>query len=694
MKKKKYFYLSAALIFTSLFSYSHTDGFETFEKSGKYLNQLKKLPGAIDIEDGSITLTDNLTIQANKFHSEESKSDGFVLKASGNVMVSYNRYTFICDEFEYNEKNEIACLTNGKFAVFPWFIGGKSIIIKNSGIKVKKGYVSTSEGPQKNVVLSSPLISFSSNDILTIHRAVLKIKHIPVFFFPTISFNPNKIKRPPFSLRGGGGGFLGSYVGINYCPFSSKTFSKTLIFDHFFGNGVGFGSNLSYKKSDCQFIDLKNYYAHSLCIDTPNSHDRYRLKGKYLFRNDNSNALVFRGCYHVTDSWETIADISPRNFSLPNTGPTEFSLYRNTNLSHFLLRTRFKVNDFQSVEKELPYVFVNKKAGSFKNLFFFENSFDIGYRDYSFSYNIPNAKSFSCLRASLNPRFYTLLPIKMGSLSPGIEFIGIYYNKTPEGMPEQQLVGKYSLDYKWALMKKFSSGKHFVEPYVTCKGITHPQLKNNEHYIFSVRDAFNILHLFKSGFSSVFLNTQGVSLFNCDIGTLTLWNNKTTGDLFPKIYVKGTLSPTTTSKINLETEWITKKHTWDHWNISWKWAPGKNLAISSEFLHRSKYSWIKSDKSDFVLDVSRTEKELLQSPLSDARNLLLSKIFVRLHPGLSYKLFLRHGRREKDKPGYFEYQMTLVSKIFEHWCLETIYEHREADNRLFFLLQLDGGYKI
>lgn len=132
-----------------------------------------------------------------------------------------------------------------------------------------------------------------------------------------------------------------------------------------------------------------------------------------------------------------------------------------------------------------------------------------------------------------------------------------------------------------------------------------------------------------------------------------------------------------------------EKSRWDHLNVIWEWILNDNLGLTLEFLHRSKYGFIKCAKDNYTLDVSRSLDTLLASPLSDRRNLITGKLFVRPHPHWNYNLNLRYGWHRPDSPSYLEYQMILGHKIFEHWQLFSVYEKREADKRCFFYLKLD-----
>ncbi len=92
-----------------------------------------------------------------------------------------------------------------------------------------------------------------------------------------------------------------------------------------------------------------------------------------------------------------------------------------------------------------------------------------------------------------------------------------------------------------------------------------------------------------------------------------------------------------------------------------------------------------------MLDSTRSESDLLPTPISDRRDTFLANLFYRINPDWSAKLQLREGwNREKvNQRPFLEYQTDLTTVIFQHWRVNFTYEKRESDNRYSVSLKLD-----
>ena len=116
----------------------------------------------------------------------------------------------------------------------------------------------------------------------------------------------------------------------------------------------------------------------------------------------------------------------------------------------------------------------------------------------------------------------------------------------------------------------------------------------------------------------------------------------------------------------------------DFSNAWLKWTVNENVAMCLEGRYRSKYDWRKADHDNFILDVSRSENELLESPLSDRRITLLSNVFIRLNPFWELKFESHHGFHRlyknhiKEKP-YNEFKIHLYTWISSAWKLDLYY---------------------
>ncbi|APD40040.1 Organic solvent tolerance protein OstA [Chlamydia trachomatis] len=661
---------------------------QAVQKKISYLSHFKGITGIMDVEDGVLHIHDDLRLQANKAYVENRTDCGIKIVAHGNVMVNYRAKILICDYLEYYEDTDSCLLTNGRCSLYPWFIGGSTITISPSSIIIHKGYISTSEGPQKHICLSGDYLKYSSDSVLSMGPSRLSICNTPVLLLPQISIMPMEIPKPPITFRGGSGGFLGSYLGVSYSPISKKHCSTTLFLDGFFKHGIGLGYNMRFSSQEnpSNAINIKSYYAHRLAIDSSGAKDRYRLHGDFTFSKERAHLA---GEFHLSDSWETVVDIFPNNFSLKNTGPTEVSLSWRDNNLFGKMTSSVKVNSFQNVKQELPQAILHHRPVRIRrSRIFLENRLEAGFLDFHFSSNIPGS-NFSSWRFSSAHKVYRGLVLPIGTLTPSLSGTAIYYTRMlSPNAAHCQLSGSLSFDYRVALQKEYRHARHIVEPFCSFLKTTRPVLSSDEPHIFSIKDAFHSINLLHVGLESKVLNKHSTPS-HLKLWTTYIFDEPHAKDTFPKTACWFSLPLTLQNTLSLDAEWIWKKSRWDHLNVIWEWILNDNLGLTLEFLHRSKYGFIKCAKDNYTLDVSRSLDTLLASPLSDRRNLITGKLFVRPHPHWNYNLNLRYGWHRPDSPSYLEYQMILGHKIFEHWQLFSVYEKREADKRCFFYLKLD-----
>lgn len=456
----------------------------------------------MDVEDGVLHIHGDLRLQANKAYVENRTDCGIKIVAHGNVMVNYRGKILICDYLEYYEDTDSCLLTNGRCSLYPWFIGGSTITISPSSIIIHKGYISTSEGPQKHICLSGDYLKYSSDSVLSMGPSRLSICNTPVLLLPQISIMPMEIPKPPITFRGGSGGFLGSYLGVSYSPISKKHCSTTLFLDGFFKHGIGLGYNMRFSSQEnpSNAINIKSYYAHRLAIDSSGAKDRYRLHGDFTFSKERAHLA---GEFHLSDSWETVVDIFPNNFSLKNTGPTEVSLSWRDNNLFGKMTSSVKVNSFQNVKQELPQAILHHRPVRIRrSRIFLENRLEAGFLDFHFSSNIPGS-NFSSWRFSSAHKVYRGLVLPIGTLTPSLSGTAIYYTRMlSPNAAHCQLSGSLSFDYRVALQKEYRHARHIVEPFCSFLKTTRPVLSSDEPHIFSIKDAFHSINLLHVGLES------------------------------------------------------------------------------------------------------------------------------------------------------------------------------------------------
>ena len=127
--------------------------------------------------------------------------------------------------------------------------------------------------------------------------------------------------------------------------------------------------------------------------------------------------------------------------------------------------------------------------------------------------------------------------------------------------------------------------------------------------------------------------------------------------------------------------WNNEEQLFDFANVATAWTINEDFAFTLEFRHRSKYDWRKANHQNFIVDVARPIQELLESPLSDGRDTLLARFFLRLSPKWSVDVQSRHGWGRRHEPRYNAGKVDLYTLLSCSWRLRLSYERMPNDNR-------------
>lgn len=120
----------------------------------------------------------------------------------------------------------------------------------------------------------------------------------------------------------------------------------------------------------------------------------------------------------------------------------------------------------------------------------------------------------------------------------------------------------------------------------------------------------------------------------------------------------------------------------DFSNSRLQWTANEHVALALELRYRSQYDWRKADHENFILDVSRSEEELLLSPISDKRLTVLTHAFIRLTPFWECHLQSHHGFLRKTQDPYNELKVDLFTWLSSSWKLRISYTHTQKDDRV------------
>jgi hypothetical protein len=221
------------------------------------------------------------------------------------------------------------------------------------------------------------------------------------------------------------------------------------------------------------------------------------------------------------------------------------------------------------------------------------------------------------------------------------------------------------------------------EPYLEFQGLTSPTASLSHHFYFDINDGYDQLNQLRLGWRNSFYSRNSQSFLPAiytDIYTYGFFGNRDFAQSFPKYYLTvGWNRPS--YAIRGRIAWNNEERVWDFTNIATDWTINEDIAFGLEFRHRSKFDWRKADHENFIVDVARPIPELLDSPLSDGRDTLLARLFIRLAPKWSCQIQSRHGWGRKDEPRYNAGKIDLITMLTCSWRLRLSYERLPNDNR-------------
>ena len=653
--------------------------------------------GILTTEAGGVLSTQGLRIQAQKI-TYIRKLDGevpvFTVNCEGSLLLDYNDRVLVGDRFYYDFISRRGFLINGRTASPPWYIGGSEMLLMEDGnVIVIDGFITTSEGEIEDVVLSSPYISLTPERILMAKDINFRVNSIPLLWLPRLQLDLKNIERPPFAVKFGWGGFLGSYVSILYRFLSWGDFKATARLDGFFGKGVGAGIETVFNPSwrPTQWYS-RNYFAHDIPLDDRHRKDRYRFQGTFY---DRAFGVTVDGMYDFVSDGQMAADYNTKDFDLKTAGRTQINFLHKDRAWIANLFTNVRVNRFQTVSQELPSFRLNWHTFEIPTTgILCENTFKASYYRYKLSDDVIfDTRNFDSSRIAVHPFLYRPFLFGPVTLTPEAGLIGIAYSNSPGGRSAGQVAGEFGIKLDTSFYRGWKTWKHALEPYLHYNFLTTPRVATDNHFIFSINDGVDYLNLAKFGIRNSFFRKTSCGIERVlwiDLWANAFFDTSTIHQAIPRGYLDIEWTAHRRLLCCINSAWNFQEHQLDFYNIRLEWTWTANLAFGLEYRHRSRFDWLKADFYNFILESVRTQQELLNH-LSDRRDTLLFRIFTRLNPDWTAEFDLRSGWNREKQPSYLEYQIEMARVVFQHWRLAFKYEKRESDNRFSFSLLMDRG---
>jgi len=502
-----------------------------------------------------------LPVEINGDEINYVQADGTVF-VKGHVKLKYQEMVITCDEASYNANSNIANLkSNVKIVRKDTTIYGEAVVYNFNTQNAKmvnmrmiappiygKAASAGSEGPNKYVLdngyvttcdLEKPHYRLMAKQIIAYPKVkivaknvVMKVKEIPVFYFPYLAL-PLKYKTFPFQIIPGKSGDWGYYVLGRYRYVLNDRQRGRIILDWYQNRGVGAGvshhsdtekfgeafANLYYLNDEFNKPknrdELFNKYPERKGLDDSQlPQDRYKAQLSHSWQpTDRLSSLSelnkFSDQFFMKDFFEREYDIDPHPLSY---NLTTYS-FSNSSLS---LLTQGRANKFFSETEYLPqmeYDFFQQNLGN-SNLYLTSKT-TAG----SLSQKIANINDdYNAQRVNTHNAFN--YPKTLGWLyaNPYVGNYSTFYSKNLNGSENIfRTALETGIDFSTKAYKTFNTDfnlfgqdvdkiRHIITPKISYNYITKPSVSKDN--IYSIIQFDNIDNLQRTQTVTIALNNK------------------------------------------------------------------------------------------------------------------------------------------------------------------------------------------
>jgi hypothetical protein len=634
--------------------------------------------GVIVTENGGVISTEGIRVQAQKIEYTNKVENGILVQkivAEGDLMLEYGGHAFVGKKLEYDFTAKTGTLWEGKTSVDLWFVGGEKIALQADGsYLIYNAYLTTSESQINSWEINTGLIKISKDHLLSARNIRFKFFKVPLFWIPSFKSDLQWFRDPPIRYKLKWDKGLGPRLSMRYRIYSWEDLNVFFRFDYRLSRGPGAAIESSYHSKDLRTLFLsKNYGAFDKEVQDERGNKRYRLQGLFQTKSFDERTHVHMTYDKMSDD-KMPGDFKSNDFEVNTQKRTILRINHQEDSTFASLLVQPRINRFQSLNQELP-LFISGirpfEIGS--SGIISQNYVSAGYLDYVFPTDLHRFISDKhSVRMEANHQLYR--PFKLSSLviTPQAGLVGIFYNNSPGHSSAGQLVCTYGGEAKTFLSKNYRPFKHVLEPYLTYQGLSRPTAGIDSHYIFNLDDGYARLDSFRAGFRNSFFSNKCFSFvpsFIADLYTVGFLQSKSTHQTFPKAYADLSWErPSFAIRSGLA--WNLEQKLLDYSNIRTDFTINADFALGLEFRHRSRYDWRKADHENFVLDVARSLEDLLQSPVSDGRNTLLTRLYARLTPKVSCHIESHHGWGRRFEPRYNSVKTDVFVLLAANWVFK------------------------
>ena len=651
--------------------------------------------GVITTEEGGVISGQGIRIQAQKIEYTNKIENGIRIQkivAEGDLMMEYSNRAFVGSRLEYDFISQTGVLTNGKTFVDIWFLGGDKIELKEDGsFFISNAFITTCESQENTWEINAQTVKITEEKLLSAKNIRFRFFKVPLFWLPSFKSNLKAFADPPIRYKLIWDKGLGPRLTMRYRVYSWRELNLFFRLDYRLKRGFGAAFESEYFSADkaTTFV-TRSYGAHDKTFPDEKGPHRYRLQGLYHTQTKDERTQVHLTWDKLSDT-RMIGDFKSDDFEINTEKRTRLMVQHQLDNTFFNLSVQPRANRFDSIDQELPLLSIGIRPFQLGNSGIISNNYArIGYLDYVYANDLRNQFHKLGLKSAtksgrMESRNEFYRPFSLGHfiLTPNIGVVGIFYSNNPARHPIGQGIFTYGFNGQTRLFRSYNKFRHLTEPYFQFQGLTSPTAALSHHYYFDINDGYDQLNQLRIGWKNSFFTYKQSSFLptiTTDLYSFAFLGKRAFAQTLPKTYLSvGWNRPS--YSVRGAVAWNNEEQLWDYANIATDLTLSEDIAFGLEFRHRSKYDWRKADHENFLVDVARPIPALLDSPMSDGRDTLLTRFFIRLAPKWTCQIQSRHGWGRKNEPRYNAGKIDLHTMLTCSWRLRLSYERMPNDNR-------------
>ncbi len=672
--------LVVVLLF-SVAAFADNDALISHEVTVKLQNPTYK-DGILFTTDGGVIQNQDIRIQARSIQYTR-KGGVHKIEAEGDLLIQYKKRIFVGSELQYDFNTKTGVVYDAKTSISNLYLGSDKIELNADGsFSANDAFMTTCENKDSSWSIRSKRVHVTKDRLVETSNTTFRMFDVPVLWVPYLRMSLQKNSSPSlleYDFKWDSG--MGPRASVRYQFYSWKDLSLFGRLEYRLSVGWGGAIETEYLPADkkTRFV-TRSYLAKDRLESAPNPQQRYRLLGDFVHESKNDRTLTVA-------TWDKYSDVRMQSdfrnedFEVNRAKKTLFYLRHRDDNYITSIKVRPKLNPFESIKQDLPTGFLALPPLRLGATGIYSTSLlKASYLDFSYSTQlVSRLPDYRSGRVELREKLYRPFHAGPITITPLAGVDGIFYSNSATSNAKWFGVASYGVKAESRAIRSFQHVKHQIEPYIEYSGLTKPSVIPDRHYIFSIQDGLDKINQVRAGVKNILFaknNSGKEALFNADLYANAFFADFAIPQLVPYGYLNLNWNLSSVF-IDWQNGWNFRQKTLQFSNARLKWTINQNIALSLEGRYRSRYDWRKSDHDNFILDVNRSQSELLLSPLSDRRITFLTNVFIRLNPFWECSIQSHHGFFRLNQAPYNEMMVDLVTWLNSALKLHVSYRYTD-----------------